>query len=546
MKYTSLIPESVQTFVNHFIPRLLWFIAGIGFILLGQAMFLTSKEYSAEYKNNRNSPHSWKIPLISTLGSILSVAGVYGLLVSLKIFPAIQNIMVLIFLFLVFCCYILWYVFAHLKNRYPTIAGLRVGMVAFILSSVSFLSWTWTQYVFLSLIFGIFGIISVVVSLVLVPFEKEEQRGNWLRICCILISVIFLLYVGINSFFINKSHINLVNLGAVQQNIAGKVDNLTYSPDGKKIAFSQKVGKEWFLQVVDPKNPQYKVFKIKAGENSFRPVFIENGGYILIDSVNNGLRNISKINVGNGALVNITSSGVEKFGDGIPWSETRKEFLYVVQNSNSWELKTFSALTGNSNVLFDSTKPILTPSWTSSGKVVYADSYSDRPYIFDLNTKTSNLVISDDEKTERFQENNKIKSGIPVDEVIPAPDGFRYLYLTRNSSKNISSVWTVFSDGTKASKLYETTGDIKSFSWNADSQQIVFEESCSQMGFFTKMKNIEILDANLMEIKSLLLPQVSHYSPAVSPDGVKIAFVGNHSLWNPLIGSSGIWIAVLR
>lgn len=545
-RYSNLIPAPILAFVTHIIPRFLWFIAGFGFISLGQALFLTKSEYADEYKKNRNSNHSWKIPLISALGWILSLTGVYGLLVGVKFLPSIQNVMGLVVIFLSFCCYIFWYLFAHIKNRYPAILGLRIAMVAFVLSAISFLAWAWTQYIFLSLIFGVFGVISVIVSLALVPIEKEEQRGNWLRISCLLISVFILLFIGVHSLFVDKTHATLVNLGFVQQNLAGQIDNLAYSPDGKKIAFSQKLGKDWFLEVINPQNSDWTSFKVKASEDSFRPVFIENGSNILIDRVINGVRNITKIRVANGSLENITFSGIEKFSDGSPWSETRKEFLYVSRNSDKWELKTLSSLTGKSEILFESSDPILTPSWTTAGNVSYADSKSDRPYLFDLKTKTSNLILSDDEKIERFKDNTNLKNSLSVDEVIPAPDGFRYLYVTHDSKETPSSIWTVLSDGTKALKLYEAKGEIKNFSWNTDGQQIVFEENSKQMGFFEKNKNIMILDANLGETESLLLPQVSHYSPALSPDGVKIAFVGNQSLWNPLVGRSGIWVAVLR
>lgn len=69
--------------------------------------------------------------------------------------------------------------------------------------------------------------------------------------------------------------------------------------------------------------------------------------------------------------------------------------------------------------------------------------------------------------------------------------------------------------------------------------------------YFRKSKQILIEEANQTgaEMESLIWPQISHHSPAPSPDGVKVAFVGSSGLWYPSFGlqdHSGIWVAVLH
>jgi Tol biopolymer transport system component len=104
-------------------------------------------------------------------------------------------------------------------------------------------------------------------------------------------------------------------------------------------------------------------------------------------------------------------------------------------------------------------------------------------------------------------------------------------------------------DGSKANELYRSFLPIEHLSWLDFGQKIIFDEKGRQAMYLLPSKKIEVEDANQGFIQTLIWPQISHHSPAPSPDGVKVAFVGSSGLWYPSIGlseSSGIWVAVLR
>ncbi len=566
-KFKNPMPANVAFFVNQIIPHLPYFFTGIGLFLLGYARLLDNRKHSSELKKNRHYNHAWKIPLIGMQVFILQFAGIYCICAGFHWLPQLKSLMTFLFLILLFLGYLLWYTIAHFSNRFPNIAGLRVAMLALTLAALSFFSWVLAQLVFFSLLAGFFSVIAAVTSLVMSPFHKDEERGNWLRVLSLVATVGLLLWVGWNTMAFGNTRATLVNLGSALQSLNGYIDHPTYSKDGRKLAFSQYVDKKWYLQIIDPNDANNQSFKIPAGESSFRSYFVANGNFILMDGVKDGVRNLWKVDPKTGAVTILTSSGIEPLGEVNPWSESRKEFLYVTQDDTQYSLRVLAieepsakptkkmakgkkAPKGKKKkkdpaILFSSTNPILTPSWTVDGEeVVYADGVSDKPLIYNLTTKKTKMLISYDEKAERVKKGADKESYSPAVEVFPSPDGFRYMYITKKGTE--TSIWTELADGSKASDLYDSSLEIKSFAWNPDGQKIVFEERERKLGFLAQTDCIKILDANIGETETLIMPQISHRSPAVSPDGVKIAFISSQYLWLPASSQSGIWVAVLR
>src|SRR5262249_25132537 len=147
-----------------------------------------------------------------------------------------------------------------------------------------------------------------------------------------------------------------------------------------------------------------------------------------------------------------------------------------------------------------------------------------------LRTKEKSSLKSD---LERMQ-GEKFKPMGKAVEVIPSPDSFRYAYMTQNG--NQTTLWVVRANGDRRDSIYATTASIKNLTWDPDSHQLIFEEVHSgwhswDMGFIRPYSNIKILDANLGGTLNLIPPQISHSAPAISPDGVKVAFVAGDGLW---------------
>lgn len=539
-----------------------YLFVGLGLLCIGQARHFLRLDFSAEYKKNRQFSHAWKIPLIIAEVLIYQVIGFYGLLVGIGKVVKIENLLGLIALLILFLLYVLWYAIAFTKNRFPSFAAFRVAaFLGLIPAFISFLLWT-SQFIFLSLVLALIALIASFISLQIKSTPTVEQRLTWIQFACVTATLGLLLIVGMNASLIGKPRALLVGHGLASPDPGGEIGVLAYSPENKKelnnpktldnqkIAFSLKKKEGWFLQIIDARvietvREEKKSFIVPAGEASFHPVFIENGKSLVLDAVKGGERGLWKVDAATGATTRLLSAGVEPFGDGILWSEKTKQILYVTSDGSEYQLHAYPAGKGK-KILLKSSAPIFTPSWTmSGGEISYADGVHGEFNVLNVRTGVTLPLLSDQERAEKYKAKD-----LPVKEVIPAPDGFRYLYLA-NEGKN-TSIWVVLADGTKRKKIYEENAKLQNVSWFPDGQKILFEETRNRSTlmfypncFLTESKRARILDANLDTAEDLIPSQVSHRAPAVSPDGVKVAFVGDQGLWFHY-GNPGIWVAFLR
>jgi Tol biopolymer transport system component len=484
--------------------------------------------------------------------------------------------------FLLFFGYLLWYATAHFKNRFPGIAGLRIALISLIFAILSYFAWVGTHYVFDSLLLAFFAIVAGITSVVIAPFHLDEHKATWLRALFLAGSVVALLPVGIHTLS-TENKMDLVDLGPAMQGITGSVETLTYSDDGRRMAFSQKNNAGWFLQVVCPESGQYPVFKIPAGESSFRPIFVEKGFSVVMDGVLNGVRNLWQVNSLDGTIWLLTKGGIEPFGDGRPWNEKTHQLLIVTKEKDKYYLKAYNLPKRKMETLLNSSGTFLTPSWTAAGdNISYVDGITHQPYIYNIEDKESALLTSNLE-TEDEAEPGKKPQRFEVTEVFSAPDDFRYLFVAQKDG--VKSVWTVMPDGSKRYKLYETPEQknlspaslfhslkglfnrgktqplyvqADQFSWTPDAQQIIFQEKSRKLGFWGETYSIRILNANTGDVgnadsANLIASQISHNAPAISPDGVKIAFAAQQGLWVTVPPPSfifpiytSLWVAVLR
>lgn len=564
--HPAVIPSFLQPTLDQIFKHLTYFIIGIGFFFLALARSMASQEYTSASKKTKNYSHSWKIPLISAQAFFFYVACFYSFLVAFGGAKPITNLMSLVFLLFLFSLYVLWYLVAHATNRLPALAGLRMAIVALILAGLSCSLWVLAQMVFPSLLVGSLALIAILIS-VLIKVKGVEEILPWPKITCLVIAVILLAHVGWHALPFSNPQANLVGLIPTSQGHKGTITSLNYfqneaKPDDIKIAISQKDSEGWTLQVEDlnqnPEIPTLPSFKVSAGEQDFRSIFVQHGNFLLIDEVKNGQRGIWKVNATTGRSTPLKIQGIQPIEDGVPWSDKNGQLLFVTQNGGRYQLKVWTLATGKSKLLLTSENPIHTPSWVNienpqntpswskhDEEIAYADGVHGLFYVLNLRTNQKELLKSDLEKME----GPKFSPTGTVLKVIPSPDSFRYLYLTQKENKSIISI--VRNDGTRRDKLYETTASIGSLAWHPDSQQIIFEEKreglwqSMDLGFLGSFTNIKLLDANLGTVVNLIPAQISNHSPAISPDGAKLAFVASEGLWYPSFGHC-IWVALLR
>ena len=531
-----LVPAALDPLVNLLTPRLPYFLMGLGLICLGQVRQFVVNEYTAESKKDKKSPHAWKIPLIAAQVWILWIAGLYCLIVGIGKMPPLKSHTGMITLLIIFLGYVLWYVTEHFKNHFPSLAALRIAMISVILAALAFFFWWMLQMIFFSLIFGFFALVAALMSLTTKSSLAKEQRAYWLRYGCVAATVILLFFVGSNASSYGTHHVELVGLNLAAKDPNGTVGAIAYSQDNRKIAFALQAKDGWYLQVVSDGD---ETFKVAAGEDVFRPIFIEGGKFLAIDAVKGGERGLWKVDAGTGAVQILRRSGVMPFTDGTPWSEKTGKLLYVTQEGEQYQLRAYPAEKGKKKPLVSSGRPILTPSWTMTGqKIAYTDGMSGLFNVLDVKTGKAEPLQSYEERNE-----NQKWSEFPIQEVIPDPDNFRYLYLVKTEKG--SSLWSILNDGSKRKKIYDANGALRDIAWLGDGKKVIFEEKKKGFGFLTEFQNIRVLDLSMGTVEDLIPPQISHRAPAVSPNGVKVAFVSDQGLWYHT-GNQGIWVALLR
>lgn len=521
-----------------------YLISGIGLLFIAHSRNLVSAIYSQEFRKNQQFPHAWKISLISTQGFFFYVTGYYAIGVGVHFWPKIENLAALTTYFIIFLCYLLWYLISHFKNRFQTLAGFRIAFLSLALSLLAAIAIS--QFFFIGIVLGLLATITAVSCVTIVPFSSQEGR-LWIRVLCLIGTIALLIPVVYDVIPNKNSQVNLVSLNPVVKGLIGSISDLTYSPDQTKMAFVQKAD-HMFLQIIDSENNTVSAFKINADNATFKPVFVDGGKSIIFDSVTNGLRNLKLFDLSNLSQKNLTENGVEKIENAACWSEDNHQFLYVSKFESGYALVSLLIPKNKKSILFSSDQPISSPAWVlGSSNIVYISGSNESSAIHTYNTSTKEnrsliLLGIPHEKTALLSD--KKRQDFVVLKVIPSPDGFRYLFVLKK--ENITSLWTVLPDGSRENKIYESRSEIGTIAWMPDSQKIIFEETGGDFSFTGSFRKIKLLNTNLLTAQNLIPPQISCWSPAPSPNGANIAFIGPQNLWYPSEGYSGVWIEAIR
>jgi hypothetical protein len=542
------------------------FLLGLGFFTVAVSRGYSRRSYEIEKMKDPKDPQVWKIPLLAVQGLVLYIISFYLLGIAFHKWPAIHSQVALTFFFLVFLLYVLWYVLAYVVNRVPGQASRLLSMASSGLAALCLIYWL-SQSIFLAAVIGFFALVCALVS-VMTASQASYPSKFWGVF--LLLTVLLILPAAIGLLPIHKNTVLLRDLAPAYQGLDGVTGALTYSPDGRTRALAQKVGKTWNLVLLQGGEEASPALSVPAGDEAFRPVFINGGRSLVCDFQVGSARNLYLVDSISGRTAPITREGIFPTGEGSPWSEASGRFLYTIQDGNNFEIRSVSPDQPLKPVIYQrDDKPFRSPSWFENGKKIawVGGSLEDLSvYLKDLKeNKTVLLAQAHDtvensgftpegsEALEKISGKINIKlapqgPGLTrINSVLPSPDDFRLLYSIRRGK--VSELWAVLPDGTKASRIYQTDGEISQITWTPDGQQVVFEENVPGYHhfFLGSIPNIQILDVNVGTHSTLILPQVEQRSPALSPDGVKVAFLGSSGLWYPSLSSrSSLWVSVLR
>ncbi len=529
------VPASWEPFFALHIPHLPYFVCGFGFFCLAHARSLMRERYVKEQKGDFFYPHGWKVSLLGTQVFLLYATGLYAILFGLNVVPPLGMLGLALFI-TCFLFYLLWYQIEYFKHRLPALASLRIAMTSFVLAGLSFILWSAYQMIIPSLIMAFLSVFAGIYSL---TYEGTvAQRLNWLKHLLMIAAVALLGAVGYYLMDVFKPQTEPLDTTVVVKGLRGEITDLTYAPNGDKIVFAQKRDQKWALQFVGPEEKAPVTIKLGDLEGPFHIVFTPDSQAVLIDALKGADRQLVKVDATSGSQTVVVKSGVEPLNEGVTRMSFGQPFLFVTKDNKGYSLDAWTAGIVKIKVIYTSTTPILSPVWKGN-QVVFVDGIHPTPYLLSPGAKTAEPILNE-------VENKAIDELIETDplvEVIPSPDNFRYLCVGQKGGK--TTLWTMLMDGSKRDELYKTNDQLTQISWLADGQKIVFERSGLQLGFRSQTNGIVVLNANLRISENLVPSQINVHSPATSPDGIKIAFVGSEGLWYPSI-DSGVWVAVLR
>ena len=530
------IPAVWEPFFAHYIPHLPYFICGFGFLCLAHVRSILRKTYVAEQKKDVLFAHKWKISLLGNQVLLLNAAGLYAILYGFNIVPSIGMLGLMVFI-AAFFLYLVLYIIEYFKNRMPSLASLRICILAFVLAALSFVLWTGLQLIIPSLVLAFLGIYASIYGLVY--SGTEEQKGGFFKYCFVIATIAFLAPIGYDALDLWQPQTTPLDMVVAVKGLGGEIENLVYSPNGKQIAFNQKLEDQWYLRILGSDGQAPMTVSLPEVDDSFHSVFVDEGKSILIDAPTQGVRKLVKVDVATGTTSVLVQAGLEPFSGGMPWLDETQQFLFVTEGGKGFNLNTWTPGSARPVVVYSSPYQILSPAWMDKGEVVFVDGIHSTPYLLNLKNKTARAIILD--------ESTKVEGALiekdPLVEVLPSPDHFRYLF--KGEKDRTTTLWTMLMDGTKRVELMKTTEQLSDLAWSADGQKVVLEKNGLQRGFKKDIKGVEVLDANLGISENLIPAQIVSHSPTVSPDGIKIAFVGSEGLWYPSL-DSGIWVAVLR
>lgn len=529
------IPASWEPFFTQHIPHLPYFVCGFGFFCLAYARGLMRKRYISEQKGDFFYPHSWKVSLLGTQVFLLYATGLYAILFGVNVAPPLGMLGLVLFI-TGFLFYLLWYQIQYFKNRLPALASLRIAITSFILAGLSFILWSAYQMIIPSLILAFLSVFAGIYSL---TYQGTvAQRLNWLKHLIMIVAVAMLGAVGYYLMAVFNPQAEPLDTTVVVKGLRGNITDLTYSPKGDEVGFAQERDQKWYLQFVRPDEKAPVTIKLGELEGPFHVVFTSDGKAVLIDALKGDDRQLVKVDAVTGAQKVLVKSGVEPFSGGVTRMSADHPFLFVTKDKKGYVLNSWMDGKAKISTLYTSASPILSPVWVGD-QVVFVDGIHATPYVLTSPKKEAEPILTETENkaTDELVETD------PLIEVLPSPDNFRYLCVGEKADR--TTLWTMLMDGSKRDELYKTNDKLTEISWLADGQKIVFERSGLQLGFRNQTNGIVVLNANLRTFENLVPSQINVHSPAASPDGIKIAFVGSEGLWYPSI-DSGVWLAVLR
>jgi hypothetical protein len=405
--------------------------------------------------------------------------------------------------------------------------------------------------------------------------EQIQDRSDKFRAVFLILTVLLLIPTALGLLPNGKPTAGLVNLGSVFHELPEDPQQSVYSSNGRTLGIIQsQKSKLWSLLLLDGNLPN-PALQVPGGTKPFRAFFINKGTALVADFTVNEARNLYRIDTATGQPQILTRNGILPLEDGVPWSEETVRMLVTVQKGGDYEIQALNpAQPDKVETLVKESHPVRCPSWIRQGRgICWVGGPADMPAIYSMDLaekKVSILarptvpeqetVLSPEGEKALAQIGEKLKLDIApkkgkdmarITWASPSPNDYMILYSVKSGKD--TTLWSVLLDGDKNKPVYTTKSEVNYPSWNTLGNQVVFEEKLPWGSHFfynilkPSVRNVRLLDVNLGTSSTLVMPQLDHYGPAFSPDGVKVAFLGTKNLWFPTwLNKAGVWVAVLR
>jgi uncharacterized membrane protein HdeD (DUF308 family) len=539
-----------------------YLLTAIGFFGLGISRGRTRRTYEIQKRQQKsNSLNAWKIPLISFQELLLFLIAIYAMGVGLSLWFRIQNLGLMVGFLILFLAYTVWYLISYFKNRFGGHGAYRIAALALVLSAIAFFSNSLLSIPIISLIIGLYAVLTGVIS-AFTPIEEESTHVNLLRMICLFGSMIFLFPIAVENFPSSSNQVPISNIGQVLKGLSGKIGYITYAPDGHELAFVQKNRKTWGLNLIKSHSKHIRAFKIKS-PMMMHPIFVDEGRAILVDPGVSNDRQLLLINVKNGMEHVLVHKNVLPFQGQQSYFPHKNKFLYITRNYGFSYLNSINLNSFRKKLISRSFANLKSPAWIQNGKqILFVANYQSISTIEKFNPQFQTYAVL---LTSFFHHlkihhvyyvhqqewgaqlkhwatvNKKKHKFFQISEVIPSQNVNRYLFLV--ASKNSTSFWIFNPLKSSARKVKEIPMKVTAVQLFPDTQKAVFQ--ASTQGFFKK-KYVGILNLNLSTVKMIVPSQLPSSAPALSPDGFKVAFASQQGLWYPLGGRQSICAVALH
>lgn len=291
--------------------------------------------------------------------------------------------------------------------------------------------------------------------------------------------------------------------------------DLTWSPDGRWLAFNDETGNGSFgIVLVDAENGEKK-FLTKPSSTSwgdYDPAFSPDGSRIaFVRAFSEGMQDLFVLDMENGDPQRITHENRNVYG--LAWSKNTERIIFSSNRSGTYDLWSVSLPARKIHPVFRDDRHIINPDINAENRIIYESRF------YDMNIWKYRFSNGQDKtvNSSSFSQSTRW-------ELYPAisPDEQQIAFITDRSGSY--ELWVSNADGTNSGQLTRFNGPfVSNPDWSPDNSQIVFDARPDGHG------DIYRINASGDNLTPVVTDPANDLVPRWSRDGNWIYFASDRS-----------------